>query len=51
MNIKDARVEAEKREITKALEESKGNKTTAAKKLGISRKTLWQKIRSYNIEF
>ena len=42
--------ENERKLIMKALEESKGNKSNAAKVLGISRKTLYDKIREYNIE-
>ena len=48
-SISQAKSEAEKRQIIKALEESQGKKTEAAKKLGISRKTLWQKVKLYNI--
>ncbi|MBC7194141.1 MAG: helix-turn-helix domain-containing protein, partial [Caldisericia bacterium] len=33
----------------KALKQCKGNKTKAAKLLGISRKSLFNKIRDYNI--
>lgn len=40
----------ERKLIIKALGESKGNKSSAAKVLGISRKTLYDKIREYNIE-
>jgi len=39
----------ERREILKALELSNGNKTKAAKMLGISRKSLFNKLRQYNI--
>lgn len=39
----------EKREILKALERANGNKTRAAKMLGISRKSLFNKLRQYNI--
>lgn len=42
--------ENERKLIIKALEESKGNKSNAAKVLGISRKTLYDKIREYSIE-
>lgn len=41
----------EKEKIIKALELSKGNKTTAASILNIDRKTLYNKIKLYNIEF
>lgn len=40
----------ERKLIIKALEESRGNKSNAAKVLGISRKTLYDKIREYSIE-
>jgi two-component system response regulator AtoC len=39
----------ERHEILKALEVSQGNKTKAAKMLGISRKSLFNKLRHYNI--
>lgn len=39
----------EKEMIIKALKQCKGNKTKAAKLLGISRKSLFNKIRDYNI--
>lgn len=39
----------EKQYIMKVLEETKGNKTLAAKILGISRKTLWEKCRNYGL--
>lgn len=39
----------EKRLIEKALEESGGNRTKAAQKLGISRKTLFNKMLQYKI--
>ncbi len=35
--------------IVKALKKTGGNKTKAAKLLGISRKSLFNKIRDYNI--
>ena len=40
----------EKSLITKALEESNGNRTAAAKKLGISRRTIIRKIHQYHLE-
>lgn len=46
-NIKKCRELLEKELILKTLEECKGKKTLAAKKLGISRKTLWQKIKKF----
>lgn len=42
--------EQEKNLISKALTESKGNITLAAKLLGIHRTTLWRKIKKYNID-
>jgi DNA-binding NtrC family response regulator len=42
--------EAEKKYIIKILQSTQGNKTKAAEILGISRKTLWEKVREYNIE-
>lgn len=42
--------ENERKLIIKAMKESKGNKSNAAKVLGISRKTLYDKIREYSIE-
>lgn len=41
--------EMEKNAIKKALEEVKGNKSLAAKKLGISRRTLYRKIEEYGL--
>lgn len=41
--------EAEKAHIVKVLRSTKGNKKKAAETLGISRKTLWEKIKSYDI--
>ncbi|SIT73346.1 sigma-54 interaction domain-containing protein [Edaphobacillus lindanitolerans] len=40
----------EKNRITEALQETYGNKTAAAKKLGISRVSLYKKIKQYGIE-
>ena len=42
--------EAEKEYIIRTLKAAKGNKTKTAELLGISRKTLWEKINSYGIE-
>jgi DNA-binding NtrC family response regulator len=41
--------EAEKQKITEALEQTTWRKEKAAKLLGISRKTLWQKMKAYDI--
>jgi len=35
--------------ITKALEECDGNRTKAAQKLGISRRTLHRRLHEYNL--
>ncbi len=43
-------VQSERKEISKALDQFNGNKTKAAEFLGISRKTLREKIRRYGIE-
>jgi DNA-binding NtrC family response regulator len=40
--------EAEKEHILKILKSTKGNKTKAAEILGISRKTLWEKVKEYD---
>ena len=41
--------EAERAAIMRALEETKGNRTKAAKILGISRRTLHNKLKEYGI--
>jgi transcriptional regulator with PAS, ATPase and Fis domain len=41
--------EMERRMILRALEKTKGNRTKAAEKLGISRRTLHRKINEYNL--
>lgn len=45
-----ARADAEKQTILKALQESDDNRTRAARLLGISRRTLHNKLREYGIE-
>jgi DNA-binding NtrC family response regulator len=42
--------EAERAHIIRTLRATGGNKTRAAEVLGISRKTLWEKINAYGIE-
>ena len=44
--VEQAEVEA----IRTALDACNGRRTEAANRLGISRKTLWEKIKNYNIE-
>ena len=48
--LKGASIEAEKEAIMDALEKSKFNKSKAAELLNVDRKTLYNKIRQYNIE-
>jgi DNA-binding NtrC family response regulator len=43
-------VEAEKNLIRRALRESQGSRTEAARKLGMSRRTLYRKLEVYNIQ-
>jgi two-component system response regulator AtoC len=42
--------EAEKQLLIRALKETKGNRTLAAKKLGLSRRTLHRKLHTYHLE-
>jgi two-component system response regulator AtoC len=42
--------DAEKELIVRALKEANGNRTQAAKKLGMSRRTLHRKLHSYHLE-
>ena len=49
--LSDIASDAEKAHITRVLLSTKGNKTKTAEILGISRKTLWEKINSYKIEY
>ncbi len=42
--------EAEKQLIIRALEETKGNRTRAAQKIGMSRRTLHRKLHTYQLE-
>lgn len=48
--LSDVAAEAEKEHIIRILKATKGNKTRAAEMLGISRKTLWEKMKAYGIE-
>ncbi|MEW6738753.1 MAG: sigma-54 dependent transcriptional regulator [Nitrospirota bacterium] len=49
-SLSDVAAEAEKEHIIRILKTTKGNKTRAAEMLGISRKTLWEKMNAYAIE-
>jgi transcriptional regulator with PAS, ATPase and Fis domain len=40
----------ERRKLIEALQESGGNKTAAARRLGISRVTLWKRLKKHNIQ-
>jgi transcriptional regulator of acetoin/glycerol metabolism len=42
--------EAEKQLIVRALKETNGNRSAAAKKIGISRRTLHRKLHTYQLE-
>jgi PAS domain S-box-containing protein len=46
LDLKTTMVQIEKKVITKALEQTRWNKTKAAKELGISRKTLFRKMKA-----
>ncbi|HBR22190.1 MAG TPA: two-component system response regulator [Nitrospiraceae bacterium] len=48
--LSDVAAGAERAHIIKVLKETNGSKTMAAGILGISRKTLWEKMNSYRIE-
>ncbi|MBI3755492.1 MAG: sigma-54-dependent Fis family transcriptional regulator [Deltaproteobacteria bacterium] len=50
VSLSDVAAEAEKEYIIRTLKTTNGNKTKAAEMLGISRKTLWEKIKAYRIE-
>jgi len=50
VSLAEVSAEAEKVHIMKTLKSAKGNKTRTAELLGISRKTLWEKIKSFDIE-
>jgi DNA-binding NtrC family response regulator len=50
VSLAEVAAEAEKGHITRMLKAAKGNKTRTAELLGISRKTLWEKIKLFGIE-
>jgi len=49
LSLQQVSVEAEKDHIVKILRMTQGNRSKAAEILGISRKTLWEKINNYNL--
>ncbi len=49
LKLSDALAKTEKEYILKALSRTGGNRTAAAKLLGISRKNLWEKMKCYQI--
>ncbi|RJP19872.1 MAG: sigma-54-dependent Fis family transcriptional regulator [Deltaproteobacteria bacterium] len=50
MLLSDVAADAEKNHILGVLKATRGGKTSAAKILGISRKTLWEKMNAYGIK-
>jgi DNA-binding NtrC family response regulator len=50
LSLAEVAVEAEKSHIARILKITQGNRTQAAEILGISRKTLWEKMSNYNLE-
>ncbi|MBI3854406.1 MAG: sigma-54-dependent Fis family transcriptional regulator [Planctomycetes bacterium] len=48
--LRDEKKEFEKRRVAEALRETKGNRTHAAEKLGISRRMLQKKLKEFGIE-
>ncbi|MEW6410486.1 MAG: sigma-54 dependent transcriptional regulator [Nitrospirota bacterium] len=49
-SLDEVLTEVEREHILRVLKTTKGNKTKAAEMLGISRKTLWEKMNAYGIE-
>ena len=50
VSLKEVVEEAEKRAILQILAETEGNRTAAAKLLGIARRTLYDKLAQYGLE-
>jgi transcriptional regulator with PAS, ATPase and Fis domain len=50
INTKDTLIEREKEMILKTLHETYGNKAAAARKLGIQRSTLYEKLKKYELD-
>jgi DNA-binding NtrC family response regulator len=51
VTLSNVAADAERDHIFNVLKSTKGNKTKAAAILGISRKTLWEKVKAYSIEY
>ncbi len=49
LSLQQVSVEAEKNHILRILSITQGNRSKAAEILGVSRKTLWEKINNYNL--
>lgn len=49
LSLQQVSIEAEKDHILKILSMTQGNRSKAAEILGVSRKTLWEKINNYNL--
>ena len=50
VSLAEVAAKAEKAHIMRTLKSAKGNKTKTAELLGISRKTLWEKLKGYKVE-
>jgi len=50
LSLSETLAETEKDYIKRVLRSTKGNKTLAAKTLGLSRKTLWEKLKIHGVE-
>jgi transcriptional regulator with PAS, ATPase and Fis domain len=50
VSLAEVAAEAEKAHILRTLKSAKNNKTRTAELLGISRKTLWEKLKVYNVK-
>ena len=49
--LSEVTAKAEKTHIMKILKSTNGNRTKAAEILGISRKTLWEKLKAFGLDF
>jgi DNA-binding NtrC family response regulator len=50
-SLQEITAEAEKNHIVRIVQLTKGNRSKAAEILGVSRKTLWEKINAYQLDF